>query len=57
MFIQTMEATQKVTISLVLPMVCLCLKAIHPTSPLAIKDFCTLANPSKMVIQVRVVHL
>ena len=37
-FIMTMEATQRVTISLVLPMVSLCLKAIHPNTPLLMKD-------------------
>lgn len=51
-FILTMEATQKVTISLVLTMVSLCLKAIHPNTPLLIIKDSQDGKLRKQVIEV-----
>jgi hypothetical protein len=54
MWFATMEATQKVTISLVLPMSCLVIKATDPRYPVTIVDY---EDPDHPVIQtVQVMH-
>ena len=54
-FLDTMEATKKVSISLVLPMSCLILKATDPACPLSIKDFAgeQFDSPYIEIIQVK----
>jgi hypothetical protein len=50
----TMEATHKVTISLVLPMSCLVIKATDPRNPVTIVDYEDPKHPVTHVIQVMI---
>ena len=52
-FIETMEATKKITVSLVLPMVGLLLKALDPSIPVVVKDYSDIKKPTNVVVNVR----
>ena len=52
MWFATMEATQKVTTSLVLPMSCLVIKATDPRYPVTIVDYEDPNHPVTQTIQV-----
>ena len=50
-FISTLEATKKITISLVLPMVGLLFKALHPDSPVVVRDCSDLSKPTNLMVR------
>lgn len=50
-FISTLEATKKITISLVLPMVGLLMKALHPLSPVLVRDYSDIVKPVTVTVQ------
>ena len=50
-FISTLEATKKITISLVLPMVGLLMKALHPLSPALVRDYSDIVKPVTVTVQ------
>ena len=52
-FIETMEATKKIIVSLVLPMVGLLLKALDPSIPVVVKDYSDIKKPTNVVVNVR----
>ena len=52
-FIQTMETTTRVTISLTLPMIGLLLKALSPETPIVVKDYSDINKPVNVVVNVR----
>lgn len=52
-FIETLEATKKVTVSLVLPMVGLLMKALDPATPIQVKDYSDINNPVTIQVNVR----
>lgn len=55
-FISTMEATKKVTVSLVLPMVGLLMKALDKDTPVVVKDYSNLSELRSFQVKVRPCH-